>query len=134
MKLKDYTDTHTQISLAKLIGIAPSFVNQWVKGSRPVPITACVVIESVTNGAVTRQELRPDDFQKIWPELAQAPVAIAQAATETVAVDATTAEVGSLRSGGARRHARRRAQDLPIDLDRRAKAGPPFQALESGVA
>lgn len=27
-------------------------------------------IETVTGGSVTRQELRPDDFSVIWPELA----------------------------------------------------------------
>jgi DNA-binding transcriptional regulator YdaS (Cro superfamily) len=72
MKLKDYTAIHTQVAIAKLIGIAPSFVNQWVSGNRPVPITACVAIERVTNGAVTRQELRPDDWWLIWPELISA--------------------------------------------------------------
>lgn len=69
MHLKEYTDKHTQIALAKSIGAAPSFVNQWVKDARPVPPIFCVAIESATNGQVTRQELRPDDWQAIWPEL-----------------------------------------------------------------
>ena len=30
----------------------------------------CVAIERATNGAVTRRDLRPDDWQDIWPELA----------------------------------------------------------------
>jgi DNA-binding transcriptional regulator YdaS (Cro superfamily) len=30
-----------------------------------------VAIESTTKGAVTRRDLRPDDWQEIWPELAQ---------------------------------------------------------------
>lgn len=30
----------------------------------------CVKIEQVTARAVTRKDLRPDDFQSIWPELA----------------------------------------------------------------
>jgi DNA-binding transcriptional regulator YdaS (Cro superfamily) len=80
MKLKDYTDTHTQIALAKSIGAAPSFVNQWVNGDRPIPAPYCVSIERTTGGQVTRQELRPDDFWLIWPDL-QAPADIAQAAT-----------------------------------------------------
>ena len=69
MKLKDYTDKHTQLALAKAIGAAPSFVNQWVSGARPVPAASCVSIEQATAGAVTRKDLRPDDWQAIWPEL-----------------------------------------------------------------
>lgn len=30
----------------------------------------CVAIEGVTDGKVTRRDLRPDDWQDIWPELA----------------------------------------------------------------
>lgn len=71
MKLKDYTDKHSQVALANLIGEAPSFVNQWVHGLRPIPITACVAIERVTDKLVTRQELRPDDWHLIWPELTE---------------------------------------------------------------
>lgn len=69
MNLKEYTDKHTQVGLARAIGAAPSFVNQWVKGDRPVPAPYCVAIERVTSGQVTRQELRPNDWQAIWPEL-----------------------------------------------------------------
>lgn len=29
----------------------------------------CVRIEKVTEGRVTRQQLRPDDWEAIWPEL-----------------------------------------------------------------
>lgn len=32
-------------------------------------------IEEITNGAVTRLDLRPDDWQRIWPELAKEGVA-----------------------------------------------------------
>lgn len=28
-------------------------------------------IEQITEGAVTRRDLRPDDWQRIWPELAE---------------------------------------------------------------
>lgn len=33
----------------------------------------CVGIEKATGGVVTRQELRPDDWFLIWPELAKEP-------------------------------------------------------------
>lgn len=31
----------------------------------------CVAIERATDGAVTRQDLRPSDWQDIWPELVE---------------------------------------------------------------
>ena len=70
MNLKEYTDQHTQIALAKAIKAAPSFVNQWVKGGRPIPAAYCVAIERATGGKVSRQELRPDDYWLVWPDLA----------------------------------------------------------------
>lgn len=69
MDLKKYVELKTQSHLAKLIGVAPSFVHQWVNGVRPVPVQICVVIEQATNGEVTRKELRPKDWHLIWPEL-----------------------------------------------------------------
>jgi DNA-binding transcriptional regulator YdaS (Cro superfamily) len=59
----------SQVRLARLLGVTPPTVNQWVKGKRPVPIAKCVAIERATAGAVTRQELRPGDWQHIWPGL-----------------------------------------------------------------
>lgn len=53
-----------QTSLANAIGVSPSFVNQWVNGSRPVPATRCRAIESATEGRVTCADLRPDVFGK----------------------------------------------------------------------
>ncbi|KMW73678.1 hypothetical protein TI10_05380 [Photorhabdus luminescens subsp. luminescens] len=35
----------------------------------PVPPARCFDIENATNGKVTRQDLRPHDWQKIWPEI-----------------------------------------------------------------
>ena len=35
-----------------------------------MPIERCVPIERATQGAVTRRDLRPDDYLDIWPELA----------------------------------------------------------------
>jgi DNA-binding transcriptional regulator YdaS (Cro superfamily) len=69
MNLKQYAEKHSQKALADLIGESPSFVNQWIRLDRPVPIPTCVLIEQRTGGAVTRQELRPKDWHAIWPEL-----------------------------------------------------------------
>ena len=60
-----------QGALAAACGVSPQAVNQWVSGTRAVPLARCVAIERATNGAVTRRDLRPDDWHEIWPELAE---------------------------------------------------------------
>lgn len=59
--------------LARQIGVSPAVVYQWRKGVRPVPLERCAAIERATNGAVSRRDLRPDDWAEIWPELATLP-------------------------------------------------------------
>ena len=49
-----------QAALARLLGLAPPTVNQWVSGQRQVPAERCPEIEKATLGAVTCEELRPD--------------------------------------------------------------------------
>jgi DNA-binding transcriptional regulator YdaS (Cro superfamily) len=41
------------------------------KGSLLSP-ALCVLIENASNSEVTRVDLRPNDWQDIWPELAEA--------------------------------------------------------------
>ena len=56
--------------LASAIGVGQSAISNLVaRGGAPSPAN-CVAIERATKGAVTRKELRPDDWQSIWPELA----------------------------------------------------------------
>lgn len=55
-------------ALARAIGAHPVCALQWAAG-RPVPIRYMAAIELFTRGEVTRQELCPDEWQKIWPEL-----------------------------------------------------------------
>ena len=57
-------------TLANMIGVSAPTVHEWKTFKRPVPVLRCVSISKATNGAVTLQDLRPDDWQKIWPELA----------------------------------------------------------------
>ena len=38
-------------------------------GLRPCAPELAVLLEQATKGAVTRQDLRPDDWRRIWPEL-----------------------------------------------------------------
>ena len=71
MKLKDYVaERGVTAALARHIGAQPQLVWQWASDVRPVPIERCVPIERATEGAVTRRDLRPDDWHEIWPELA----------------------------------------------------------------
>lgn len=60
----------TTSELAQAVGVAPSMIYQWRKGIRSVPVNRCLSVERATNGAVTRRDLRPDDWKDIWPELA----------------------------------------------------------------
>lgn len=82
MKLSNYLSLHgSQTELARAIGAQPQLIWQWSTGVRKIPIERCVPIERATNGAVTRQDLRPEDWQDIWPELATQPTP-AESATQ----------------------------------------------------
>ena len=69
-----------QNRLAQHLGIKPPVVAAWVSGRRPVPMSHGAAIEQFTGGAVTRQALFPDDWQRIWPELADAALPAEQGA------------------------------------------------------
>lgn len=63
--------------LAAVANVSQPAVSNWrARGTTP-DAAACVAIERATGGAVTRQMLRPNDWQAIWPELA------ASASTDT---------------------------------------------------
>ncbi len=46
-------------------------VTQWANGDKEVPPRRCMAIELATHGAVTRADLRPEDYWLIWPDLPQ---------------------------------------------------------------
>jgi DNA-binding transcriptional regulator YdaS (Cro superfamily) len=73
------------MAVSKAIGVPPSFVSKMVSGEKAIPAEHCKAIEQLSGGLVTCQEMRPNDWQKYWPELAPALANTAQAATETVA-------------------------------------------------
>lgn len=58
------------LAIAQAVGVSPPVVSNWATGKKGIPLERCVQIERGTNGAVTRRDLRPNDWQKIWPELA----------------------------------------------------------------
>lgn len=52
-----------QENLAKGLGLKyQSQISSWVCKRRPIPPSHCREIENLTNGSVTRYELRPDIF------------------------------------------------------------------------
>jgi len=58
-------------NVARLLGYEDRrSVWPWTNGSREFPPEHCVVIEQKSDRRITRQDLRPDDWQLIWPELA----------------------------------------------------------------
>jgi len=57
-------------ALARQLGVHPVVVSCWRTGTKPVPVNRCLAIELATQGAVTRRDLRPNDCEQIWPDLA----------------------------------------------------------------
>ncbi len=64
-----------QAELARHLGIKPPQVADWISRDKPVPVVHMAAIEAYTAGAVTRRDMRPDDWRRIWPELAGATMA-----------------------------------------------------------
>lgn len=72
MNLKQYIQALPKggaASLAETVGISPSYLSQMASGATNISPENAVKIETATNGQVTRQELRPLDWEAIWPEL-----------------------------------------------------------------
>ncbi len=70
-------------ALADRLDVSVAAIGNWK--TRGVPIEKCPRIERLTDTKVTRQVLRPNDWQEIWPELAQSPANTQHTATENVA-------------------------------------------------
>ncbi len=74
MNLKTYLSSRergARSQLAAKLGISISYLSQLVSGKAPISVTRCIAIEQATQGAVTRSDLRPKDWQQIWPEWKQ---------------------------------------------------------------
>lgn len=77
----------SQVALAKILGKSQPHIYKWLNSPNGVPPEHCFSIEQATAGLVTRRDLRPDDWEKIWPELASPvlhpnPIQIAAAEAE----------------------------------------------------
>lgn len=57
--------------LAAAIGVGQPVVSNWRARGTTLDAVHCAAIERATKGAVTRRDLRPDDWHLIWPELAK---------------------------------------------------------------
>lgn len=77
MQFKNWVESERgrACALAVYLKVPPSFVSKMVSGEKPIPVTHMAGIEAFSNGQVTRKEMRPDDWQTIWPELATQEVA-----------------------------------------------------------
>lgn len=73
MDLKNYiSNGNTFAGLAKIVKKPASLLSQISCGTRSCNPALAVQIELATNGEVGRSELRPNDWQLIWPELTKA--------------------------------------------------------------
>jgi len=50
----------SQAELARMLGVLPAAVFQWVKKTRPIPDDKCPSIELACSGSVACEVLRPD--------------------------------------------------------------------------
>ena len=57
-------------NLAAAMGQSSQVIGNW--RSRGIPLNQCALLEAVSDGVVTRRDMRPDDWHIIWPELVTA--------------------------------------------------------------
>ncbi|MBI0164777.1 transcriptional regulator [Snodgrassella alvi] len=72
MDLKSYLDSRPRGEAKRLamgVNDYPSNISLWKSGKKSIPVSKCLLLESLTNGEVSRKELRPKDYRKYWPEL-----------------------------------------------------------------
>ena len=60
----------SHVVVARILGYSDRRnVWPWTNALRPFPPEHCVTLERHFGGQITRQELRPTDWAKFWPEL-----------------------------------------------------------------
>ena len=60
----------SQAALAEKLGISQPAISQAIKRGGYLTPKHCIKLEQLYPGRISRQELRPHDWQDIWPELA----------------------------------------------------------------
>lgn len=61
-KLSAFLDTYGSAKLAQDLKVSRAAVSHWRHGRFRVPAERCIDIETISNGAVLRYDLRPDVF------------------------------------------------------------------------
>lgn len=59
----------SQSALGRALGTSQALVHKWLNSTNPLGAKHCVSIERIY--AIPRRDLRPKDWQDIWPELAK---------------------------------------------------------------
>lgn len=123
MKLSDWLglERGRSAALATRLNIKPPQVAGWISGDKPVPVRHMAAIEVFTGAQVTRQEMRPDDWQDIWPELVSADAG-ESTHPPALANDAPCDPAGSAAGPGYTGPDRRKNPEAPCanpDLERR---------------
>jgi DNA-binding transcriptional regulator YdaS (Cro superfamily) len=91
MDLKSFMaglDTAQRKELADACDTSTGHLQNVMYGYRTCAPELAVRLERITVGAITRKDMRPDDWQDIWPELA-APIAPRPQPKRTTASAAT---------------------------------------------
>jgi DNA-binding transcriptional regulator YdaS (Cro superfamily) len=61
-KLSDFLETYGSAKLAQDLKVSRAAVSHWRHKRFRVPAERCIDIETLSNGAVSRYDLRPDVF------------------------------------------------------------------------
>lgn len=70
MRRMNIKPTERQV-LAQRCGVQDAYLYQVLTGRREASPELCVLIERESSKRITRQMLRPNDWARIWPELAE---------------------------------------------------------------
>lgn len=73
MNLSDYLKSNSRKELAEKLSLSSARLSHLCSGFRKPSPQLSISIEKATDGLVTRKDLRPNDWQDIWPELAASP-------------------------------------------------------------
>lgn len=75
-KLLDYLNglpKEQQSSFAEACGTTVGYLRKAASAGQLLSTATCVAIERESGGAVTRKDLRPNDWEENWPELVDEP-------------------------------------------------------------
>lgn len=74
MRLNEYINQLSADSrepFAAAVGTTLGYLRKAMSTGQPLGAEICTQIEIHSGALVTRQELRPDDWKRIWPELTE---------------------------------------------------------------